>query len=365
MDKPIRVAQIIGMATNGGVESIIMNYYRHIDRTKVQFDFLVESESKIINKEEIEKMGGRIIIIPSYKKLFKYNKELKRIFKENNYDIVHSNMNTLSVFPLRVAKKCGIKVRIAHSHSTSNKKEFLRNLLKNILRRFSKVYATHYFACGELAGRYQFGNKTYDQGKVTIIRNAIDVEKFAYNEEVRNKVRKELNIEDKFVIGHVGRFVTVKNHTFLIDVFNEVSKEKDNAVLLLVGDGPLQSEIEDKVKQLGLRDRVIFYGSTTEVAPLYNAMDVFVFPSLYEGLGMCLVEAQMSKVNFVCSEQVPNEAIASLAGMKVSIKSSSKWKDAILAQRTNKRIENDFNGMNLYDIEQQSKELLKQYQKMS
>lgn len=360
MDKPIRVAQIIGMATNGGVESIIMNYYRHIDRTKVQFDFLVESESKIINKEEIESMGGKVIIIPSYKKLLKYNKELKRIFKENDYDIVHSNMNTLSVFPLRVAKKCGVKVRIAHSHSTSNKKEFLRNLLKNILRRFSKVYATHYFACGELAGRYQFGNKTYDQGKVTIIRNAIDVEKFSYNEEVRNKVRKELNIEDKFVIGHVGRFVTVKNHTFLIDVFNEVCKEKDNAVLLLVGDGPLQSEIEDKVKQLGLRDRVIFYGSTTEVAPLYNAMDVFAFPSLYEGLGMCLVEAQMTKVKCVYSNKIPQEAIVSDNSLVADIDNLLEWKEIILKEAIDRNKTKLINA-EIYDITTKSKVLLDLY----
>ena len=350
MSGPIRVAQIIGVACNGGVESVIMNYYRNIDKTKVQFDFLVESESKIINKEEIESMGGRVVIIPSYKKLFKYNKELKRIFKENNYDIVHSNMNTLSMFPLRVAKKCGVKVRIAHSHSTSNKKEFLRNLLKNILRRFSKDYATHYFACGELAGRYQFGNKTYDQGKVTIIKNAIDVEKFAYNQEERNKIRKNLNLEDKFVIGHVGRFVKQKNHMFLIDVFNEVVKENKKAVLLLVGDGPLQKEIENKIANLKLKD-------TNDTAPLYSAMDVFVFPSLYEGLGMVLVEAQIAKLKCVYSQNVPDEAVIGDGCIKANIEFLSEWKEAInkVFNLQNTVVNN--NKIESYDIRKQADRL--------
>ena len=159
-EKVIKVAQVIGMAVDGGTESVWMNYYRNIDKKKIQFDFLVENESKIINKKEIESMGGKIVIIPPYNNPIKYMRVLKKIFKENPYDIVHSNMNALSVFTLRAAKKAGIKVRIAHSHSTSNKKEWKKNILKNILRPFSKVYATHYLACSELAGRWLFGNKT-------------------------------------------------------------------------------------------------------------------------------------------------------------------------------------------------------------
>ena len=193
MEKPIRVAQIIGIANNGGVESVVMNYYRNIDRTKVQFDFLVESESKIINKDEIENMGGRVIIIPPYTKVFEYTKSLKKIFEENKYDIIHSNMNTLSVFALRAAKKAGSKIRIAHSHTTSNKKEWKRHLLKSVLKQFSKVYSTHYFACGEDAGRYQFGNKTYDKGKVTIIKNAIDIDKFKFS--MKDEVKLEKNLD--------------------------------------------------------------------------------------------------------------------------------------------------------------------------
>ena len=185
-DKVIRVAHVIGMAINGGTESLWMNYYRNIDRTKIQFDFLVESESQIINKKEIEELGGRVVIIPPYKNLFKYIKTLTKIFKENKYDIVHSNMNALSVFTLKAAKKAGINVRIAHSHSTSNHKEFGKSIIKNILRPFSKVNATHYFACSKSSAEWLFGKKMVKKNKVTIINNAVDLNRFCYDENKRN-----------------------------------------------------------------------------------------------------------------------------------------------------------------------------------
>ena len=181
---PIRVAHIIGKWLGGGVEAVVMNYYRHIDRSKIQFDFLCDEDSTNIPYEEIEQLGGRVILIPPYQKVFKYQKELIRIFKENNYKIVHSHINTLSIFPLRAAKKAGVKVRIAHSHSTTNKKEWKKNLLKQVLRPFSKVYATNYMCCSELAGRWLFGDKTYDSGQVYLLNNAINLDKFKYNEKL-------------------------------------------------------------------------------------------------------------------------------------------------------------------------------------
>ena len=185
-DKPIRIAIIIGKWVGGGVESVIMNYYRHIDRNIIQFDFICDEDSTYIPYEEIEKLGGKVIIVPPYQKVFKYIKELKRIFKQNNYKIVHSNINTLSVFPLYAAKKVSVPIRIAHSHSTTNKAEWKKNLLKQALKPFSKVYANTYFACTEHAGRWLFGNKTYEQGKVLIINNGIDVDSYSFNEKMRN-----------------------------------------------------------------------------------------------------------------------------------------------------------------------------------
>ena len=221
---------------DGGVEAVILNYFRNINKSKFVFDFVIDSDSTDNNFiNEIQELGGTIIKCPPYQKLHSYNKFLYKLFKEKKYDIVHSNINTLSVFPLRMAEKAGIKIRIAHSHSTSNPKEWKKNLLKNILRPFSKKYANVYFACSELAGRYLFGNKAFDEGKVVIFNNAINLDKFKYNEEKRKEIREKLNIkDDTFVVGHIGRFVAQKNHTFLIDIFNEIHKKNENYLLFLI-----------------------------------------------------------------------------------------------------------------------------------
>lgn len=238
---------------------------------------------------------------------FSYIKNLKKIFKENDYKVVHSHVNALSVFPLYAAKKVGVKIRIAHSHSTSSKKEHGRNFIKNILRLFSKKYATHYFACSELAGRWLFGDKTFDKGLVTVINNAIELEKYKFNADIRNKLRVQYGLTNQFVIGHIGRFMSQKNHTFLIDIFNEVQKRRSDAKLILIGDGPLYNEIAEKVEQLGLTDKVVFTGVRSDAGEYYNAMDVFVLPSLYEGFGIVLIEAQANGLPCVASTEVPEE----------------------------------------------------------
>lgn len=226
MDKPIRIAQVMGKMMNGGVESVVMNYYRHIDRTKVQFDFFADEDSSLPQRAEIESLGGRIYVVPPYQQIGDYIKQLIALFRENNYKIVHSHLNTLSVFPLYAAKKAGVPVRIAHNHSTAGKGETKKNIMKYMLRPFAKVNATHYAACSRYAGEWLFGKKSMEKGEVTIFNNAIDLDKFRYNEKVRNEVRKELGLEGKFVVGHVGRFCYQKNHSFLIDVFDEVCKKK-------------------------------------------------------------------------------------------------------------------------------------------
>ena len=307
--KPVIVAQIMGKWIGGGVESVIMNYYRHLDHKKIQFDFICDEDSTRIPYEEIKKLGGRVFLVPKYQKLPQYLKALEDLFRKNQYRIVHSNINTLSVFPLYAAKKAGVPVRISHSHSTSNTKEWKRNIIKNILRPFSKKYATDYFACSELAGQYLFGNKAFDQGEVKIIHNAIDLDKFKFDPEVRKKLRKELDIDEKtIVIGHVGRFVKQKNHDFLIDVFNEYHAKNPDSKLLLIGTGPLEEKIKAKVEKLNLSDYVLFLGQREDTNKLYSVMDVFCLPSLYEGLGMVLIEAQTNGLPCVASDKVPKEA---------------------------------------------------------
>lgn len=307
-EQPIVVAQIMGKWFGGGVEAIIMNYYRNIDRSKVQFDFICDEDSTNIPYDEIKKLGGRVIICPPYQKIFEYERFLIDLFKKNNYKIVHSNINALSVFPLRVAKKAGVPIRIAHSHSTTNKKEWKKNLMKQALRPFSKKYATDYFACSELAGRWLFGDKTFEQGKVTIINNAIDLSKFKYDEKIRKEKRKELNInDDTLVVGHIGRFVAQKNHTFLIDVFNELHKKEKNSILLLIGQGPLMDEVKQKVETLGISESVKFLGQRDDVNELYQVFDVFLLPSLYEGLPVVGVEAQATGNLCILSNSMTQE----------------------------------------------------------
>ena len=355
--EPIRVAQIVGKWLGGGVESVVMNYYRNIDRTKIQFDFLCSEFSTNIPYEEIEKLGGRVIIIPDYSKVFKYQKELIRIFKENKYRIVHSHINTLSVFSLRAAKKAGVPVRIAHSHSTTNKKEKKKNALKQILRLFSKVYATDCMCCSELAGRWLFGNKEYDKGNVFLLNNAIDLEKFKYDENIRNLKRKELNIsENALVIGHVGRFVEQKNHSFLIEVFNEVHKQNIDSILLLAGQGPLVPEIKEKVKKLGLEDYVRFLGQRNDINELYQAFDVFCLPSLYEGLPVVGIEAQATGLLCIFSDEMTKETKVLNTTKFLSLKRDVKgWADIILEEnrkfkRINTKKEISNKGFNI-DIE--------------
>ena len=336
--EPVHIAQIMGKWIGGGVESVIMNYYENIDRTKFQFDFICDDDSTNIPYEKIEKLGGKVILVPPYQKVFKYIKTLKKIFKENNYKIVHSNINTLSVFPLYAAKKVGVPVRIAHSHSTSNKKEWKKNAVKNILRPFSKRNANVYFACSELAARYLFGNKTFEEGKVTIINNAINLEKFKFNQGKREKLRKELKIkDDEFVVGHIGRFVSQKNHTFLIDIFNELRKENNKAVLLLIGQGPLQDQIKEKVRELGIEDSVRFAGQVDNASDYYNAMDVFVLPSLYEGLPVVGVEAQANGLQCYFSTDMTKETKVLKKTKFISLnEGAKKWAKNILNEKNNR-----------------------------
>ena len=268
--------------------------------------------------------------------------------KDGNYKIVHSHINTLSVFSLFAAKCAGIPTRIAHSHSTTNKREWKKNLLKQVLRPFSKLFATDYMACSELAGRWLFGNKTFDKGEVYILNNAIELDKFAYNEKYRKKHRKELGIsEDTLVIGHVGRFVEQKNHRFLIDIFNEVHKKNKNSVLLLVGQGPLEEEIKEKVNKLGLTSSVKFLGQRSDVNELYSTMDVFLFPSLYEGLGMALIEAQVAGCKCIASDVIPTDAKITNNLIFLNLMDSSEFWAASVKFDNNRSVINNIKKYNI------------------
>ena len=312
------------------------------------------------------------------------------------------------MFPLYAAKRAKVPIRIAHSHSTANKKELKKTLIKNMLRPFSRMYANVYFACSELAGRWLFGNRAFNKGKVTIINNAIDVEKFIYNEEVRKKKRAELNIElqnnikqsticDKnvenkdynasknnvkikesingnaknieindttLVVGNIGRFVKQKNHTFLIDIFNEIHKRNSNSILILAGQGPLMEETKAKVKELGLKNYVMFLGQRNDANELYQAMDVFLLPSLYEGLPLVGVEAQAAGLLCELSSSMTKETkiLSTTNFIDIEIP-TEKWAEKVLSDyknftRKNSSKEFENNG---FEIKREAKKLEEKY----
>ena len=363
----IRVAHIIGKWVGGGVESVVMNYYRNIDKNKIQFDFICDLDSTNIPYKEIESYGGKVKLIPPYQKVFKYHKELKKILKDGNYKIVHSHINTLSVFSLFAAKCAGVPIRIAHSHSTTNRKERKKNLMKQVLRPFSKIFATNYMCCSELSGRWLFGDKAYNKGKVFLLNNAIDIDKYKYDEKIRIEKRHELNIDDNtLVVGHIGRFVEQKNHKFLIEIFKEIHKKNDNSILLLAGKGPLLEKIKKYVKELKLDNNVKFLGQMNDVSNLYQVFDIFCLPSLYEGLPVVGIEAQASGLPCIFSEDMTKETKILNSTIFMPLNNNSKeWCNKIIEltskyKRNDRKEEISKNGFN---IKKEKEKLEKEYLK--
>jgi glycosyltransferase EpsF len=325
--EPLRVAHVVGKMLGGGVESVVMNYYRNIDREKIQFDFIVDADSMLIPEQEICELGGRVFKVPPYQHPLAYSNKLQALFSQQNWPIVHSHINSLSIFPLRAAKHSGVPVRIAHSHSTAGPGEPAKNAMKNVLRKFSKVYPTHKFACSEHAGKWLFGKSS----DFIVIPNAIELDKFNFSETVRAEVRQELGVHDgQLVVGHVGRFMPQKNHRFLIDVFCEVLKRRSDAVLVLVGEGDLKELVQQQIDSVGILNHVMFLGYRSDTYRLYQAFDVFALPSLYEGLGMVAIEAQAAGLPCVVSNKVPDETDISNLIKHLSLRDPEEWANEIV-----------------------------------
>lgn len=329
--EPIRILHVVTYMGRGGLETMIMNYYRHVDRSQVQFDFLVHRDFRADYDDEIESLGGRIFRLPQLIPWSgSYNNALNRFFASHpEYKIVHVHQDCLSSVILKAAKKQGVPVRIAHSHSSSQDKN-LKYLVKLFYKRQIPVFATQLFACGKEAGDWMFGGAPFH-----VINNAIDTRKYTYSPARSRNMRQQLGIrEDAYVVGHVGRFNTVKNHTFLLDAFSELKKKNPDAVLLLVGEGDLRGEMEKKAATLGLKDSVIFTGMRTDVPDLMQAMDCFVFPSLYEGIPVTLIEAQASGLPCVISDAVPAESQKTTLVERIALTDGAAvWADQILKHR--------------------------------
>ena len=303
MSGPIRVLHIVTYMGRGGLETMLMNYYRNIDREKVQFDFLVHRMEKYDYDDEIESLGGNIYRFNRLNPFsINYKNKLFNFFKEHTeYRIVHCHLDCMSSVPLKVAKKAGVPVRIAHAHNTNQDKN-LKYILKMYYKRKIKKYSTHLFACSQDAGKWMFNTDDFK-----VLPNAIDAKKYMYDLTIRNQIRKELNLNDSIVFGHVGRFSYPKNHSFLIDIFTELKKIYPNSKLILVGGGDGVPYIKQKVENSKLENDVLFLGVRSDVNRILQALDVLVFPSLYEGLPLTIVEAQASGLPCFISDKVPIE----------------------------------------------------------
>ena len=294
---------------SGGVEATVMNYYRHIDRSQVQFDFVVQTDSTAVPEDEIKSLGGRVFYVPSYRNPVEYVNACRKLFDQIHPCIVHSHMNAISVFTLMAAQQAGVPIRIAHSHSTANPNEKAKTLIKNMLRPFSKVHPTELAACSEHAARWLFGDQVVDSGRVHIVHNAIDVDRFTFNPESRSRKRRELGVDDsQLVVGQVGRICFQKNQTFTINAFSELLKKRPDAVLVFIGSGD-DSDLRAQLHDLGIEHNVRLMGIRDDVAEFYSAFDVLAFPSMYEGLGMASIEAQTADLPVVSSPALPEEAI--------------------------------------------------------
>lgn len=335
-DEPIRILHVLGKMNGGGVESMVMTYYRFIDKRKIQFDFIVDNDSKYVPSEEIKSLGGQIYFVSPYQKLNNYNRELREILDINSYTIIHSHINSLSIFPLNVAKKANVPVRIAHSHSTSAPGEYKKNIMKHLLRPFSRMYPTHFCSCSVGAGQWLFGRRIYDNDRLTIINNGIDLTKFQFDDLDRKEIRRVLGIDNKYVIGHTGRLCFQKNQEFLLHMLKYILTVKKDYVLLLIGDGPDRTKLTKLAKSLNITDSVIIIGNKEDVKRYYSAMDLFVFPSKYEGFGISAIEAQASGIPVFISENVPIEVLLSTDSKILPLTSGVKaWANEILNAELN------------------------------
>lgn len=325
----IKVLHIVTYMGRGGLETMIMNYYRKMDKEKIQFDFLVHRDFEADYDDEIKSLGGNIYNVPMLNPFsLKYYNALDEFFSKHDYDIVHSHLDCLSAYPLKVAKKYGVKVRIAHAHNKNQDKN-LKYLIKMFSKRLMPYYATDLFACSEEAGSWMFPHR-----KFTVMKNAIEANKYTYAKERELIEKEKLGVDGKFVIGHIGRFNPQKNHEFIIDIFENVVKKEENTVLLLVGTGDGEETIRTRVKNKGLEDKVIFLGSRGDVPDVLQAMNVFLFPSKYEGLGIAAVEAQAAGIPCVLSTQVPRECKLCENVEFVSLKlSADEWAQHILRHK--------------------------------
>lgn len=339
-NEPIRVLNLFTIMDRGGAETMVMNYYRKLDKSRVQFDFMVHRPERGAYDDEIESLGGKIYRMPAIRPWTakQYRKVVRKFYEDHpEYKIIHSHMSELGYYDFLEAEKVGIPVRICHAHNRPYGID-----IKSPVRWYYKTlmipHISHMFMCGEESGEWLFGKK--NKSKFIQLNNAIDAKNYSYNEVKRAEVRKSLGLTEELVVGHVGRFNPQKNHPFIIDVFNEVHKKEPDSVLLLVGDdsGKVAEDIHKKVDEVNLAGAVRFLGVRTDVADLMQAMDVFLFPSLFEGFGIAALEAQAAGLPAVVSKRIPPECMITDCISSLELDFSAEiWANRLIEAAKNER----------------------------
>jgi glycosyltransferase EpsF len=308
----LRVLQVFGGMEVGGAETLMMNVYRRMDRTRVQFDFAVNTNQKCHYDDEIRSLGGRVFPHPlPAKSPFAYRRAFQRTLREAGpFAAVHSHVHHFSGVCLQVASRQGVGIRIAHSHTTADGQANTigRFLYRSEMRRLIARHASHLLCAGPASGEALFGSRCWDEPRTRILPNGIDLAALGTNDGDRRSLRQTLLLpEDALVVGHVGRFVEVKNHRFIVEMFRSLVETRPEAVLVLVGDGPLRTTVEAQVRESGLAPRVRFLGTRQDIFKVLGALDVFVFPSIYEGVPTAVIEAQAAGLPCLISSTLPRE----------------------------------------------------------
>lgn len=328
-----KILEIIGSLRVGGQENVGKMIGLHIDRSKYEIHYLVFDEEPEPYELELTEAGIKVFHLPEPSRGYiTYLKNLRKLIKENSYSIIHAHTMYNCGWAMLMGKILGVPCRISHSHSIKMADyhyTLYQKIYQFIMRYIIRWCATDYIGCGKAAGAWLYGEKFFRK-KGKVVYNGIDTERFAFSAESRAKLRKKLNLEGKFVIGHAGHFVKVKNQKFLISLMPEILKKRPESVLLLLGEGEMRGELWEYCQQLGVADRVIMTGNVSNVSEYLCAMDVFVFPSLYEGMPLAVIEVQCNGLPCIISDSVPDDVYLTDLVRTLSLNDSKeKWTSEI------------------------------------
>lgn len=329
----IRLAICVNKCNSGGLKSVVMSYINNFDPQRVKFDLIVDSDSNSIPYEEVKAKGGNVCVIPPYQDILKNMAAIRRLCKENRYDVFYALNNTMNLFPLFVAWRSGVKVRVSESLTTASKVEKARTLMKNVLRMLSHCFCNRMMANGVESAVYQFGEQAVKAGKVDIFLNPLNTDNYRFDPALREATRKEFGWDGKVVYGTIIRFETQKNPLFLLDVMNAIMKRRENARFCIIGAGSMEQEMKDRIAGYGFGDRMAWLGRREDIKKFYNAFDAFLLPSLYEGFPVVGVESQATGLPIFYSDAVTREAsVEELAHYIPLTKSADEWAGIIVSE---------------------------------